>query len=619
MKWVENRTGQIRIQSLLLPAMLFTIIIGFFAIVRHYSFESFEDLALFDQLFWNIRHGRGPVTTISGNMHLLFQHHFFGEHFSPILYLLAPLAGITKGPEALLVLQALFIGLAAIPAGIWVSRRIGNTNAGLWAAWFWIAIPPLWIGTLYDFHMDCLAPIFFFAFVLSMHQKKASAWLWAVLLVSVKEDAAIYLFFAALVTGWLYGNRKTGIFIATTSLVYALVVILIVIPGFSPTETHLLRNRMLLPASCGGILEWLQAVLANPERWESLKDHLLHFGFLPAIAVFASLPWMVAVGIAWLSNDAWQSLITMHYPLMSYPLMFFAMIEGLRLWDRLFDRLFPAFRRQAQVFAILLISGSLLLTWGDATAPLADVMRTASPIRALRTSESRHTLEAIPSEASVAATQTTLAHVARRETLFLMFEPMDAEHIVMQTYLPCEASYRPQPYREQIRYFLKNTARYQLTDSTDHLLVFHADPSDSQQDRSWYFTDFIDSTELTGSETRQSRDPDAINGLAAMFSEETRNIQPMKLPKPLISGSWNLHVRARSSCASSSNFVTIQIQESNGGRLCGSGAIATKDGDSYQITTINSLFASGRDITVHTTVPASCTLWIDRIWTEPIG
>ncbi|WP_169728852.1 DUF2079 domain-containing protein [Desulfatirhabdium butyrativorans] len=619
MKWVGNRTGEIRMRSLLPPAILFTILIGFLAIVRHYSFESFEDLALFDQLFWNIRHGRGPVTTISGNMHLLFQHHFFGEHFSPILYLLAPLAGITKGPEALLITQAFLIGLATIPAGIWVSRRIGNTNAGLWAAWFWIAIPPLWVGALYDFHMDCLIPLFFFAFVLSMHQKKASAWLWAVLLVSVKEDASIYLFFAALVTGWLYDNRRTGIFVATASLVYALVVILIVIPGFSPTETHLLSNRMLTPANSGGFFAWLQAVLANPERWEALRNHLLHFGLFPVIGLFASLPWMVAIGIAWLSNDAWQSLITMHYPLMSYPLMFFAMIEGLRLWNRLFERHFPAFQRQALVFAILLISGSLLLTWSDARAPLDDVMRTASPVRALRTSESRRMLEAIPSGASVAATQTTLAHVARREKLFLMFEPMDAEHIVMQTYLPCEASYRPQPYREQIGYFLKNTARYQLAASTDHLLVFRADTSDTRPDRSWYFTDFIDSTELAGSEKQQSKDPDAINGLAAMFSEKTRNLQPMKFPKPLVSGSWNLHVRARSSCVSSPDSVTIQIQESDGGRLCGSGAIGAEGGDSYQITTVSSMFASGRDITVHTNVPVSCTLWIDRIWTEPIG
>ncbi|MEW6259998.1 MAG: DUF2079 domain-containing protein [Thermodesulfobacteriota bacterium] len=604
----------------MLPAILFAAGIGFLSIVRHYSFESFEDLALFDQILWNIRHGRGPVTTISGNMHLLFKHHFFGEHFSPILYLMAPLAGITRGPEAILVMQALFVGLAAVPAGLWASRRLGSVKAGIWAAWFWVAIPPLWVGVLYDFHMDCLVPLFFFAFLLSMHRRKSSAWLWAMMMISVKEDAAIYLFFAALVAGWIYDWKKTGVCIAIASLVYAFVVVRIVMPAFSPTGAHLLQHRMLIPADCGGILGWLQAVLANPQRWDALKDHLMHFGFFPVIGLQASLPWMLAVGIAWLSKDVWQSLITMHYPLMSYPLMFFATIEGLRSWHLLCDRYVPEVRKkQAFAVAIVFISGCLLLDWFDVEASLAEVMRSASPARARRTSESRRMLASIPSDASVAATQTTLAHVSRREDLRLMFEPIHAENIVVQTYLPCEDSYDPQSYRKLIEHFLNNGDRYPVAGATDHLLMFRIDTPDKRQNSPWYFTDFVDSTELIESEMLQYKDSEAINGFGVKIAGETPNLPTMTLPNPLRPGLWNIHVRAHASCTSMSDSVSIEILEAAGGnRVCGSGIIPVGS-DGYQITTVKALFSNGRDITVETRLPESCTLWVDRIWTEQIG
>mgnify|MGYP003874157717 CR=1 FL=1 len=604
----------------MIPVFLYTAVFGYLSIIRHASFESFEDLALFDQLLWNIRHGRGPVTTISGNMHLLFHHHFFGEHFSPILYLLAPIAGITKGPEALLILQAFVVGLTAVPVGLWVSRVMGRSDAGLAAAWFWIAIPALWVGVLYDFHMDCLFPLLFFCFILSMHRKQISVWLWAALVLSIKEDAAIYLFFAALATGWLYNQKRTGGILAAASLLYALVVVFVVIPRFSATGSHLLGNRIFLPVDCGGWIGWMQAVLANPERWKALQEHLHQFGYFPLMGWVAALPWMASVGIAWLSRDTWQSLMTMHYPLMSYPLMFFAMVEGIRVLNRVTARHSLRVRFLTKWSSILWISAAIVANWTNAKPQIDDVMRSASPSRAERLSESRQLIAKISSAVSVAATQTTLAHVARREKLFLMFDPVEADTVVLQTYLPCEMSYEPDRYREHMGYFLQNRKRYQAVDFSDHLIVFHQNPSHQKRvDRSWYFTEFIDNTEFLAIEKEQKKDPDAINGLAVKWDAETSSMGPsLKWPKTLSSGVYNFHIRARASCETSSDTVMIQITEQDGRRVCGKGTILEKD-QSYQVTTVNSVLMTGRGVAIDTTIPASCTLWIDRVWVEPLG
>lgn len=63
-------------------ALAVSAVLATVSIKRHYHLESDEDLAMFDQMLWNVRHGKGLVTTLSGEADLLFVHHFFGEHVS---------------------------------------------------------------------------------------------------------------------------------------------------------------------------------------------------------------------------------------------------------------------------------------------------------------------------------------------------------------------------------------------------------------------------------------------------------------------------------------------------------------------------------------------------------
>lgn len=416
---------------LLIPVFLFTAILSVLSLIRHYSFESFEDLAMFDQMLWNAWHGRGLTTTLSGNYLLMFEHHFFSEHFSPLLCLLAPLSALGRGPEALLIFQAVIMALSAIPAALWARARLETSTASAaWIAWLWLALPSLWLAVLYDFHMESIGPVLFFMFLMAMYRRSRLAWLWALLFAATKEDAPLYLAFTAVIAGRLSGNKRTGLIMALAALVYFLLVWFWLIPSFSPTGRPLLAGRLLTPALCGGLTGWIETVFFEPARWNALLKHLAGFGFLPLFGWLTLLPAGAATGVMWLSGARVQNEILLHYPFSVYPLLFYAGIEGLRAASRFFRK-----RRLVLGFAAGLCLAGVSFQWLVVKDAWHATMRTSSWERALRLEPARRALRSqIPPEAATGASQNLLPHLARRASLAWFPPRAEAEYLAILTY-----------------------------------------------------------------------------------------------------------------------------------------------------------------------------------------
>ena len=68
-----------------------------------------NDLGTFDQIFWNVVHGRGMQQTIEVNFPQ------WGVHPQPIIVLLAPFYLVYPTPETLLVAQSVALALSAVP------------------------------------------------------------------------------------------------------------------------------------------------------------------------------------------------------------------------------------------------------------------------------------------------------------------------------------------------------------------------------------------------------------------------------------------------------------------------------------------------------------------------
>ncbi len=141
------------------------------------------DLGIFTEYVKQLAHARAPVVSIRGaGFNLL------GDHFQPIVGLLAPFFRVFPTAETLLVAQALLTAASVIPVcraaqellGTWASRGIGVAYAFSWG---------LQQMVNFDFHEIAFAvPLLAFSLSALVRHKLRPAVAWALPLVFVKED-----------------------------------------------------------------------------------------------------------------------------------------------------------------------------------------------------------------------------------------------------------------------------------------------------------------------------------------------------------------------------------------------------------------------------------------------
>jgi uncharacterized membrane protein len=141
------------------------------------------DLGIFTEYVRQIAYFHAPVVSIRGaGFNLL------GDHFQPIVALLAPFFRIFPTPETLLVAQALLTAASVIPVcraaqellGTWASRGIGLAYGFSWG---------LQQMVNFDFHEIAFAvPLLAFSLSALVRRRPRPAVLWALPLVFVKED-----------------------------------------------------------------------------------------------------------------------------------------------------------------------------------------------------------------------------------------------------------------------------------------------------------------------------------------------------------------------------------------------------------------------------------------------
>ncbi|MCO6011091.1 DUF2079 domain-containing protein [Actinoallomurus purpureus] len=164
-----------------------------FALVRYWTFRTTTyDLVIFDQAVRSYSRFHLPVSIAKG-VHNGFGPHFtvLGDHFSPILALLAPLYWIHDGPQTLLVAQAVLLALTIVPLWMFTRRRFGawaaHCVAGVYAlAW------PVAETVAFDFHEMAFTPVLSML-MLERHDagRRRQCVLAAGALLLVKEDMGL--------------------------------------------------------------------------------------------------------------------------------------------------------------------------------------------------------------------------------------------------------------------------------------------------------------------------------------------------------------------------------------------------------------------------------------------
>jgi uncharacterized membrane protein len=158
------------------------------SVLRYVNLGSGLDLSLFDQAVWHYSRFQAPFSSIHGE-------DLLGDHFHPLVAVLAPLYWIWSDARMLVIAQAVLVAASIVPVFLFAKPRLGRVGAYLLSgayALFW----GLQVGVLYDFHEVAFAPLLI-ALTILFADRRRWGWFWVsvVLLLGVKEDMSIYVVF----------------------------------------------------------------------------------------------------------------------------------------------------------------------------------------------------------------------------------------------------------------------------------------------------------------------------------------------------------------------------------------------------------------------------------------
>ncbi len=202
---------------------VFTVYMSLMGICRFRSFtyDTF-DFGIFAQMFAYMKETGLPLTTVERGE--LLSH--FAVHFSPFFYLLLPGYYVFSSPEYLCVVQTLFVALGVF-AVYGIARHLGfSPKMTLLISALYLLYPALSFGLYYDFHENKFLTVFIlFTVYFLLKRRFVPFYISALLLCTVKEDAAIYLAAIALfmlVHEKLYKHGAATLLLALAYFAFAL-------------------------------------------------------------------------------------------------------------------------------------------------------------------------------------------------------------------------------------------------------------------------------------------------------------------------------------------------------------------------------------------------------------
>ncbi|MCU1675274.1 MAG: hypothetical protein JWM93_32 [Frankiales bacterium] len=245
------------------------------------------DLGIFFQALRSWAHLHLPVVPIKGiHDNLGADFNLLGDHFHPIIAVLAPTYWVWPHPQVLLIDQALILAVAVVPIWVFVNRLHGALSAYLFAGAY-VLFWGIQTTVIFDFHEYVFAvPLIAFALERVQVGKFRHATICVLLLLLVKEDmgfvvAAFGLYLLIL------GRRRLGAALAVAGGFAYVVVTKLLMPYFGGHAYLYWYYSQLgpdLPSALTFLvshpLKSLQLMLAPPS-----KTKLLAYLFLPFLAL----------------------------------------------------------------------------------------------------------------------------------------------------------------------------------------------------------------------------------------------------------------------------------------------------------------------------------------------
>lgn len=298
-----------------LPAALattFFVLYAALSVQKHRRLETTGyDLGIFEQGVRGYADGHWPVSHLRG-LNLL------GDHFSPIMALLAPLYRVVPGPVTLLVAQAALLALSIVPVtrlavgwfGTGAAFVVGTAYGASWG---------LQNAVAFDVHEIAFAvPLLAFCVEALARRRWHRAIAWALPLVLVKEDLPLTVIAVGLYVA-LHGRVRLGTATVVAAGAVGAIAVLLVIPSVNPAGVYgyLATAGSRAPVEGAWLLKLTTVVLLlAPTAFVALRSPLV-------LLVAPTLAWRFASDTA----NYWTP--SFHYDAVLMPIVFVAFLDGL--------------------------------------------------------------------------------------------------------------------------------------------------------------------------------------------------------------------------------------------------------------------------------------------------
>ncbi|MEU9714660.1 DUF2079 domain-containing protein [Streptomyces sp. NPDC047976] len=204
------------------------------SVTRHRRMEEGSwDLGIFEQAVRAYAWLRPPLVDLKGP-----GFNILGDHFSPVIALIAPLYRVFPTPVTLLLVQAALIALSALPVTRASAKLLGQARGLALGAAYGLSWG-IQRAVEFDFHEICFAvPLLAFALEALLARRWRAALWWGLPLLLVKEDLGVTLAALALVTAWRARRAdpraaRLAAAVAVAGAAAAALVFTVVIPAFA--------------------------------------------------------------------------------------------------------------------------------------------------------------------------------------------------------------------------------------------------------------------------------------------------------------------------------------------------------------------------------------------------
>lgn len=423
--------------------LFYAVYMSYYTILNHQRLNtSGFDLGINVNWCYNALHGHPERSSV------LFGAdggHFLGNHAIFAMAYWLPLYALFPGAEVLLIFQATMAGLGAVTLYLFATTQTTRWS-GVVMAYAYLFFAPLHGPNFYDYH-ELLPPLPIF-FLLFWAIAKEKNWLVLVLvpvLWSFREDVAVgitVLGIFLLVTGL---RPRMGLAMAAISGVWFVLIKFVIMPRFWQTWFANIYKDLQAPGHSGyGTV--VQTMLINPGYFLTTllkEEKLIYFlhmlgpvALLPArrwILLFLAIP---GFAFSLLTTGYPPTLsIAFQYTCHAIPYIFASSVLMLRVIGRGPD---GVVRRRAVLGAIVLavtvhsyVFGAIL-QHETFVGGFAKVEFTMTETEKARYQTMKKMAAAIPQEASVAASETEVPHVAARMNAYTLKDgPTMADYILI--------------------------------------------------------------------------------------------------------------------------------------------------------------------------------------------